>query len=361
MKVLQVINSLSTGGAEKLILDTVPIYQRNGVNTDVLLLDKRKTSFFEELTLKSSGSVTGLSSGSVYNPLLIFKIMPYLKKYDIIHMHLFPTLYWVVISKIFSFSNVNLIYTEHNTNNRRRSSNIWKRIDQFIYTKIAMVVTIAEEVDTNLKRHVKLSSSRVKLIQNGVDVEHYSSAQAYSKASFFSTKDIILIQVSSFRKQKDQKTLIKSLQFLPENVKLILVGEGTLKADCVALVTKLGLEKRVNFLGNRNDVPQLLKTSDIVILSSNHEGLSLSNIEGMSVGKPFIGSNVPGIREIVTGYGLLFEQGDAQGLADLINMLMADSEFYQQTSDACFKRAQDFDINKMVDAYIELYKKVLHE
>lgn len=114
MKILQVINSLTTGGAEKLIIDSVPLYQNQGLTVDVLLLNNAETQFKSKLKETSNGRIEGLSIGSVYNPFLIFKIIPYLKKYDIIHLHLFPTLYWVVLAKWISFSNVKLVYTEHN-------------------------------------------------------------------------------------------------------------------------------------------------------------------------------------------------------------------------------------------------------
>ncbi|MDN3723962.1 glycosyltransferase [Aequorivita sp. SDUM287046] len=360
MRILQVINSLSTGGAEKLIMESVPIYQKKGLKTDVLLLSNKKTSFWEELKLISTACIKGLTLHSIYNPFLIFRIIPYLKKYDIVHLHLFPTLYLVVLAKVLSFSNVKLIYTEHSTNNRRRSSFFWKTIDKFIYSKLAIIVTIAKEVDLNLKKHLNFPSSKFKMIHNGVDIDRFATAVAYSKDVFFSLNDFILIQVSSFRWQKDQATLIKSLKFLPLNVKLLLVGDGNLKNDCVELVKNLELEERVNFLGNRNDVPQLLITADVVVLSSKYEGLSLSNIEGMSVDKPFIGSDVPGLREIVNGYGLLFKQGDEKDLARLVRNLMNDSNFYQKTASACFDRAKNFDINTMVEEYIKLYKTVLN-
>ncbi|MGB3343718.1 MAG: glycosyltransferase [Aequorivita sp.] len=360
MRILQIINSLSIGGAEKLIVDTVPLYQLKGIETDVLLLQNKKTSFWDELKLISKGSITGLTTNSIYNPFLIFKIIPYLKKYDLVHLHLFPALYWVVLAKVFSLSSVALVYTEHNTNNRRRNSIFWRVLDRFIYSKISVIVTIAEEVDENLKEHLNFPGSKFKLINNGVDVSLYSNAVAYNKQDFFLNNDFLLIQVSSFRWQKDQPTLIKSLKFLPPNVKLLLVGEGDSKSDCINLVKELGLENRVRFLGNRNDVPQLLKTADVVVLSSKHEGLSLSNIEGMSVKRPFIGSNVPGIREVVKGHGLLFNQGDEKELANLITTLMTNPEFYQETVTTCFERAKEFDINKMVAEYIKLYKEVLN-
>ena len=149
-----------------------------------------------------------------------------------------------------------------------------------------------------------------------------------------------------------------SLQYLPQNVKLILVGDGDLIIASKQLVEVLNLKSRVKFLGIRTDVPRLLNTADIIILSSNHEGLSLSNIEGMSVGKPFIGSNVPGLKEIVQGHGLLFEKGNEKELADLILQLINDPDYYKKIANQCYNRAKEFDIDKMIDQYITLYQEI---
>lgn len=359
MKVLQIITSLSTGGAEKLITDTVPLYQQKGIEMDVLSLKKIKTPFWKQLNEKSKGNVNGLTAGSVYNPLLILKIIPYLKNYDVIHVHLFPALYWVVLAKWFSLSKTKIIYTEHNTNNKRRDNKFFKAIDRFIYKGIAKIVTIANEVDKNIKDHLGFDKSKFELIQNGVDILRYANAQPLSKTNFFSKEDYILIQVSSFREQKDQLTLIKSLKHLPDNIKLLLVGDGHLKTNCEKLVTDLNLQNTVKFLGIRTDIPELLKTADIVVLSSIYEGLSLSSIEGMA-SKPFIASNVPGLREIVKDYGLLFQQGNSKELADIVLRLYNDKEYYDEVADKCLNRAKEFDIDKMVNSYINVYKNVLN-
>lgn len=358
MKILQVITSLHTGGAEKLIVDSVPIYQKKGINTDVLVLKDEQTQFWKQLQKNSKGKITGLTKGSVYNPLLIFKIIPLLKKYDIIHLHLFPVLYWVVLAKWISISKTKLIYTEHNTHNKRRKKFIFQTIDRYIYKGLDQIITISPEVENKLKEHLKGKEKDIELIHNGVDIQKFATAKAYDKADFFDKDCFILIQVSSFREQKDQPTLIKSLNFLPNNIKLLLVGDGPLKAENEKLVQELNLTNRVKFLGLRNDIPSLLHTADISILSSYYEGLSLACIEGMASG-PFIASDVPGLREIVKGYGLLFEQGNEKALADTILSLEKNPGMKENVVKACQKRAEEFDIQKMVDAYIGLYTSVV--
>ena len=106
------------------------------------------------------------------------------------------------------------------------------------------------------------------------------------------------------------------------------------------------------------DVPQLLKTADIVVLSSKFEGMSLSSIEGMASGKPFIASDVPGLSEIVKGAGILFPLGDEKKLAAEILRLANDSAYYGKIATQCFNRAKEFDISNMVNKHIALYQEL---
>jgi glycosyltransferase involved in cell wall biosynthesis len=357
MKVLQVISSLYMGGAEKLLAESVPLYQSHGLEVDLLLLNGSETTLMKDLKSKTNGRIYSLGNGSVYNPMHIFKILPYLKKYDILHVHLFPTLYWVALAKMISLSKVKIIYTEHSTNNRRRKKLVFRVLDKLIYSQYDKIITIADEVDQNLKNHLGFNPSRFELINNGVDVQLFHEAKTYSKNDFFTEDDTILIQVSSFRPAKDQITVIKALQYLPISTKLLLVGEGDKMEICQNLVKELQLEDRVIFLGVRMDVPRLLKTADIVVMSSVYEGLSLASIEGMASGKVFVASNVPGLKEIVNGAGILFEKGNEKQFAHEISKLLTDTVYYNLISNRCYHRSKAYDIEKMIDSYIKTYKE----
>ncbi|SFS53640.1 glycosyltransferase [Lutibacter maritimus] len=362
IRVLQVINSLHTGGAEKLLIDTVPLYVQQGLKMDVLVLNGTKTQFWEALEKHNCCKIFSLGNGTVYNPFLIFKLVSYLKKYNIVHVHLFPAQYWVVLAKVISFSKTKLIFTEHSTSNRRIRNSFFGFLDTFFYKKYCKIVCITNDVFKIILNHSKVGKNKLVLIENGVNLKKIQLNEMLNKELTFGIKDKnakLLIQVSSFQEPKDQKTFIHSLVYLPENVYVVLVGDGPLRQECEHLVSRLGLNKRVLFLGVRLDVPQLLKTADIVVLSSKYEGLSLASIEGMASGKPFVASDVPGLRDIVGGAGILFPLGDAQKLAEIINNLLNDINLYSITAKACMQRAQQYDIDTMVNKHINLYKQVV--
>lgn len=359
MRLLQVTNSLRSGGAEKLVVDTSILFkEEHQLEVDVLVLDGTETIFYKKLKDKGTVQIQKLGYGiNMYNPLNIFKLRKYLKAYDVIHVHLFPAFYWIGLAKILTSSSCKLIITEHNTTNRRRENVFFKLMDRFIYRQYDKIITISDAVDQSVKKHLGPKFDSFQKIYNGIDLESVTSALPYSKTELgFSEDDILTIQVASFTPQKDQKTLIEAIQILPEQYKLILVGKGPEKEQMEAFVTEHNLDDKVKFFGVRSDVPKLLKSVDVVVLSSHFEGLSLSSVEGLASGKPFVASRAPGLEEVVEGAGVLFTTGDSQQLSKEIQQLVELSKIdRQKIVDDCVERSKRFDIQLMVKNYVDLY------
>ncbi len=359
MKVLQVINNLATGGAEKLLLESIPRLNEAGIEVDLLLLNGDEHPFYQELKEKNCCSIYSLGNGNVYNPFLFLKIIPFLKKYDILHVHLFPSLYWVAWARFFSFSKAILVYTEHSTTNQRRSNRFYRFTDRIIYSAYEQVVTISTEVKLLLKKHLRAKDSKFKTISNGVDFQRLYGATSRNRGDFgIKPEEKIIIQVARFTREKDHETLIKSIPYINEPVKLLLVGEGPEMERMKELTSTLEIDHKVLFLNIRTDVPSLLKMTDVAVLSSNHEGQSLYGIEAMASGTPLLASNVDGLKTLVFGAGILFKHKDEIDLANQINHLLRDCNFYGETVVKCIKRAKKFDLNSMVSKHIKLYKEL---
>jgi hypothetical protein len=127
--------------------------------------------------------------------------------------------------------------------------------------------------------------------------------------------------------------------------------------DNKELAEKLGISGRTHFLGFRQDIPRILKTIDIVVLSSHWEGLSLASIEGLASGKPFIASRVPGLEEVVKSAGILFEQGDEIALVEIINRLFSDKVKYDEISNKCIIESRMYSIKNMMINVLNVYSK----
>jgi len=360
MKILHVINSLSTGGAEKLVVDLAPLQIARGNEVEVLLLRGEETPFRQVLEKNLVRVFDFGAENNVYSPRNIFRIIPFLKNYDIVHVHLFPAQYWVAIAKIFSRSKTLLVTTEHSTDNRRRHISVAWFFDKIIYRQYSKIFGISEKTTVALKNHLAVPDGIVTTIENGVTLENFRTATAFPREKLVPAScKTLLVQVAGFRTAKDQDTVIRALKILPENVFAVFVGDGERRAECERLADELGVRSRAIFLGIRDDVPAILAVADIVVMSSHWEGFGLAAVEGMAAGKPTLASDVPGLAEVVGGAGILFPCGDVPALAREILRLAEDEDFYKKTANACAKRAEDFDIHKMSDTYLRAYESIL--
>lgn len=369
MKVLQIINNLSSGGAEKLIETIVPIMKQiDGVQVEVLLLTDRNNVF--DKTLKEHDiTISVVPIKRLKDPLNIFYIRKFIIEgnFDIVHAHLFPTNYWTsIVSKLIFFNKPLFLTTEHSTHNRRRNKWYFRKIEKVIYNNYNKIISISRETQDNLMNWLEVKSENIKkfiVIENGIDIERFKNAKPYKKCEIkkiLKEDNLLLCMVGRFTKQKDHPTIIKAMKELPENVHLLLIGEGELKVENEKLVDKLKLNERVHFLGFRRDVERILKTVDILVLSSYWEGFGLAAVEGMAAGKPVIATNVPGLSEVVGGAGLTFEVGNVKELKDKI-MLLQNKNKYNSISQKCLRRANNYNINNMVEKYIAVYKNMRAE
>lgn len=350
MKIIHVITSLRTGGAEKLMVDLLPRLRDLGNNVELLLFDGTRTPFYDELKKKGIRIHHLAIGGNVYNPLNIFRLKKYLNDYDIIHTHNTACQYFVPLAKTLYRAKCKLFTTEHSTNNRRRQYKLFKYLDKFIYSRYKFTISISEKATNSLSHFVGYKDNIIT-IENGVNISKF---QKLNVPNFYNNEKIATM-VAGFREAKDQDTLIKTLSLLPQEYKLWLVGDGERRLVLENLVAELNLSDRVKFWGIRSDIPQILEKSHIVVLSSHWEGLSLSSVEGMASGRPFIASDVDGLREVVGGYGILFPHQDAKTLAKEIKSLCENRDKYNQVALACQERAKRYDIKKMAEKYNQRY------
>ncbi|MBL0125026.1 MAG: glycosyltransferase [Betaproteobacteria bacterium] len=158
---------------------------------------------------------------------------------------------------------------------------------------------------------------------------------------------------------KNQAMMIRAFHAAAcANAKLWLVGDGPERATLEALAAELALEDRVSFIGFRHDVADLLSQSDIFLMSSNYEGVSIAVLEAMRASLPVIGTQVGGMSETVKpDTGVLMPAGDIAAMAAAIRML-ADSPEKRQQLGAAGREflITEFSINNMLTKYELLYK-----
>lgn len=362
MKILQVITSLQFGGAEKLISEITPLMRDKGHKVDVCSFVATSPNLNGVLKSKGIKVINFALNGSVYNPTFIWKLAKLMKEYDVVHTHNTACQVFAAIGSY--VTSAKLVTTEHSTSTRRRNHKVLKLVDKWMYSRYDKIICISEPSEDSLRGYIG-NDYPIVTIKNGVNIRKFMDAApvdlglAYKNQSGETVEPKKITMVAGFRYEKDQPTVIKALKYLPADYHLVLVGDGDERANIESLIASEGLQNRVHLLGLRTDVPNILKASDVIVMSSHREGLSLSNVEGMCSGHPFVASDVEGLREVTKGYGLLFPHGDSKALAEIVQKLCTDKEYADAVAAKCKERAMQYDIQKMVEGYQKVYEELL--
>jgi len=236
-------------------------------------------------------------------------------------------------------------------------------------------VCVSESVRQFSSQHGGLRDSKMVVISNGVDVPRFASATPLSPESLgLKPGRRAIICVGRLEAQKRLDWLLRLMPEvfarLPEH-DLLLVGDGPLRGELETTVRDNSrLNRRVHFLGYRDDVPQLLAASDLLVLPSAWEGMPNVVLEAMAAGKPVVATDVEGVSETLgEGVGEQCLSGCKPGLTPLgddgqASQLFAaravaiagDSALASRLGQQNQARARDlFSFEAMVDAYCSLY------
>ena len=365
MKVLHVITSLRTGGAERLVTDLLPRFRDNGLDVSLLLFDGTGTPYRTELE-EAGIRVLALSKGrlAMRDPFLLFPLSAHLRRhrYDIVHTH--NTSCQLLVALASGAARSVLVTTEHNTSNRRRGWGWFAPLDRRMYRQYDRIICVGDETERALNAYLPSTRGKTMVITNGIDLGRIEGSAPSEDVR--RTDGFKILMVAAFRAQKDHATMIRAMRSLPDTYTLFLAGGAETREDertmqeCIALSESLGLRERVRFLGVRHDVPGLMAASDVLVLSSHYEGNPLSAMEAMSSGKPVIASDVPGLSGVVGGAGLLFAHGDAESLAGMIRRVCEDKEEASGVAAACLLRSKEYDIDRTVRSYMDVYRKLIN-
>ncbi len=362
MKILHIITSLELGGAEKLLTELIPYQKSMGHFVKIMILSDKDAIFKKNLEDKGV-EVLVCSSNSIKSFLNPLSILKEIKKenYDIVHAHLVHAQYWTRVAKIFDTGNRIYITTEHSTSNRRRDSKLMGIIDRFVFGGFDKIVSISEATEQSLKTWLKRDDDSFEIVYNGVDIKEFQNSIPYSKTELgIREDDYIIMMVSRFHESKNQMGVVEALKWLPVRYKLIFVGDGKLQERVREYCITSNLINRVKFLGTRKDIPQLLKTADIVVQYSFFEGFGITAVEAMASGKPVIASNVPGLSQVVEGAGYLVDINTPRELAKAI-LSIRSGEIYKEISERCLERSKKYTIEWCAKNYLDLYERELEK
>lgn len=195
-------------------------------------------------------------------------------------------------------------------------------------------------------RNMKFKGA-LEIIPNAVDIKHFSQEYSESELSELKQKlnkkesDVFLITTSRLVKKNAVDDVIKSLKYLPDTVKFLVLGTGVDMMMLKKLAREKEVENRVRFLGqiNHSDIPKYLRISDIFIRPSLSEGMGNSFIEAMATGIPVIATQEGGIADFLFDpdrnpenkpTGRAVDTHDPKGIASVVKLYLSDTEKTQK-------------------------------
>ena len=215
----------------------------------------------------------------------------------------------------------------------------------------------------------RLNEEKVEVIYNGLDFSLYQNSpqNGILRKELGILNDTPLVgMVANFNFEiKGHKYFLEAARNIVETfpeVVFLLIGDGPLRDHYEQMTNELGMKEKVRFLGKRNDVPSVISSLSISVLSSTSEGLSNVILESMAAGKPVVVTNVGGSSEIVADgvNGFLIPPADPPAMADAILNLLQNPEKAVQMGNVGKKLVQEkFSVEAMVRSYEKLYTELM--
>lgn len=334
------------GGAEFMLKELILNLDKEWFDIYVITKFKDNGTEIEKILKENNIKVIYSNCKKGFSLKFLFKCYKELKKIkpDIVHTHLGIIIYflpYIYLNKCKCF------HTAHNIPQKEG-----KKIYKFFYKEKIKLIGISETIAQMIKEFYNIKYS-IPVIYNPVNLSKFTEIIPAKSDNI-----TVLIIVARLCSQKNHKLLLEAFSMAIKeckNIQLKIVGDGTLKNELVEYANNLGISEKIEFLGQRDDIPYLLKSSDIFVLSSLWEGLPLSVLEAMAAGLPIISTDVGGIKDIVKDNGILVENGNAEKLCEAIIKLAKDNSLREKMGKKSLEHAKFYDSSVMAKKHTELY------
>jgi N-acetyl-alpha-D-glucosaminyl L-malate synthase BshA len=227
------------------------------------------------------------------------------------------------------------------------------------------VTAVSESLRQDTCRQLEIRCD-IRVIPNFLDCSvHKRSDQPELRAALAPNGEKLLIHVSNFRPVKRVCAVVEIFREVQEQVpsRLLMVGDGPDLRDARKLASSFGLGDRVQFLGEQEQVQQLLSVADVFLLPSKEESFGLAGLEAMACKVPVVAARVGGIPEVIEDgvSGFMFDVDDLAGMAGATIRLLRDEKLHDEMAAAARTRATDrFCDSKIVPIYEAYYREILN-
>jgi sugar transferase (PEP-CTERM/EpsH1 system associated) len=258
-----------------------------------------------------------------------------------------------------------VVHGEHGRDASNPTDRLWRRnmCERLCSPMVTRFVTVSSDLQRWLVSTVGIRDRKITLIPNGVDTSKFrfdSSITPRIDMDLSSDSTVIGI-VARLDPVKDHMTLLEAyarLDHAANRLMLVIVGDGPCRSALERRIRESDLKDRVLLLGERADIPALLQTFDVFVLSSIAEGMSNTVLEAMAAGLPVIATQVGGNPELVKhgSTGLLVPASDPPALAAALDHYLSNPALRKQHGRSGQRRVmEEFSLERMAGAYRELY------
>jgi glycosyltransferase involved in cell wall biosynthesis len=353
-KILQIIPHLNLGGAEVMCKHLSVALKKAGHDVTVVSfydVHSQNTSDLEAAGIQ----VIYLSKKGGFDFSVLTKLRKIIKEYspDVIHTHLAAIKYAFIAS---IGLKKHIVHTIHSVAQQEcgRFSRILNKI--FLKTKRVTFVGLSEIIGQTIHEVYHLPQKEIPVVFNGVRLENCTV-----KTDWTLHDPVSIAHVAGFRPVKNHTELIGAVKLLKErgyNVKLSLYGDGEERARIEQCIVQNQLQESVILYGFCDNVAPYLHESDLFVLPSLYEGISLSIAEAMGTGLPVVASNVGGNPDMITDGedGLLCEPV-AESIAAKIAMLIDDDDLRSRLGKKATQSVERFSAASMLDGYLKIYQE----
>lgn len=351
----------SIGGAQTHVIDIARIFKSNGHDVLVCFGGKREGPFMKLLIAKNIDFVNIECLKREISPIAdfisILKLNKILKQYspDVLSLHSSKA---GILGRICGFvMGIPVVLTIHGWSftegvNKKKAI-FYKFLEKYLAKLVTKFIVVSNyDKEIALKNNIT-QEKKLTVIHNGIEINEF-------KKKAIRKEVIDIVMVARFDEQKDHLTLIRALTNA-KYFKLHLLGDGPNLQNIKNLVNKSGISEKVIFYGYSNQVTEILRESDIFILTSNWEGFPISTLEAMNYELPVIVSNVGGATEAilhgVTGFSV--EKNDAQALRKFVDILSENHDVrIKMGKDGKNILTNNFSVEKMYQKVLLVYNEV---
>lgn len=356
-----VIPDLDVAGAQVMVIELLSGLVKTNDEYVLIVMQKKQDNI---LTEKVKDLNIGLRYLTINKSGYICRKIEHYKKLakvlseeqpDIIHAHLeyrYTWLYCILNKKI-------IVETIHSQAYRIKSLLILGEYKLLRKKGLIYPVVVSESGGEEFGQLFHESKENITIISNPVNCGKYSVPDRV-----YTSEIINFVFVARFEEIKNHDMLLRAFCIAEKeipDIRLILVGDGKLLEKEKQTAKQLGIENKVIFKGQRNDISKILEESDVCVISSKSESFSLALVEAMSAGLPVIVTSVGGMRDIVKDNGVLVKNNDENEFANAMIDLAENEEKRRQMGKKSVQLAQKYDAKICCEKYRNLYKRCMKE